>query len=49
VQTEQQLVQKLTLAFTISTLYLLVQPRPEDVEDFEQKVPMPMVCSAMLS
>ncbi len=37
-QTEEELVHKIGLAFTMSTLYLLVQPRPEDVEDFETKV-----------
>jgi hypothetical protein len=31
-------VQKICLAFTVSTLYLLVQPRPEDVDGFELKV-----------
>ena len=42
-QSEDQLVQKIGLAFTISTLYLLVQPRPEEVEEFELKASTYMV------
>ena len=36
-QSEEQLVQKICLAFTISTLYLLVQPWPEELEEFKRQ------------
>jgi hypothetical protein len=37
-QEEEELVHKIGLAFTVSTLYLLVQPRPEDEEEFMTQV-----------